>query len=211
VYVREPTYKRGKAKKFEYQFKGPFEIEHKVSPLVYKVKMGDGTLAIIHINRLKRAHVLTKEALTVTKGGRGSKRGRPAGTVPSVNEEVGETESEGRGAFPNPQVVSAKYTESSETEDELGNLPQDRGNDSEWNPGSLHLRRALRKNIPTDEIASRLRSRLLDRSEREVDTASTDGSGLPAASAGESSSSWDRQAQVNTPFEAQSAVSHAYN
>ena len=57
VYVHDPTYKRGKAKKFSYQYKGPFEVEQKISPLIYKVRMADGTSAILHINRLKRAHV----------------------------------------------------------------------------------------------------------------------------------------------------------
>jgi hypothetical protein len=36
VYVQDPAYKRGKAKKCSYQYKGPFEIEQKISPLFTK-------------------------------------------------------------------------------------------------------------------------------------------------------------------------------
>jgi hypothetical protein len=56
VYVHDPVYKRGKAKKFSYQYKGPFEIEQRISPLIYKVRMADGASAVLHVNRLKRAH-----------------------------------------------------------------------------------------------------------------------------------------------------------
>jgi hypothetical protein len=34
VYLYDPTYKRGKAKKFSYQYKGPFEVEQKISALI---------------------------------------------------------------------------------------------------------------------------------------------------------------------------------
>ena len=56
VYVRDPIYKRGKAKKFSSQNKGPYEIDMKVSALIYKVRLLDGTFAIVHINRLKKAY-----------------------------------------------------------------------------------------------------------------------------------------------------------
>ena len=56
MYVHDPTYKRGKAKKFSYQYKGPFEVEQKISPLIYKVRKADGTSAVLHTNRLKRAY-----------------------------------------------------------------------------------------------------------------------------------------------------------
>jgi hypothetical protein len=56
VYLRDPTHKRGKAKKFSYQFKGPFEIECKISPLIYRIRTGEGMSTVVHINRLKRAY-----------------------------------------------------------------------------------------------------------------------------------------------------------
>ena len=56
VYVHNPVYKWGKAKKISYQYEGPFEVEQKISSLIYKVRLGDGTSIILHINGLKRAH-----------------------------------------------------------------------------------------------------------------------------------------------------------
>jgi len=56
VYVHNPVYKRGKAKKFSYQYEGPFEVEQRISSLIYKIRLGDGTSTILYINRLKRAH-----------------------------------------------------------------------------------------------------------------------------------------------------------
>jgi hypothetical protein len=35
VYLHDPTYKKGRAKKCSYQFKGPSEIESKISALIY--------------------------------------------------------------------------------------------------------------------------------------------------------------------------------
>lgn len=58
MYIHNSTYKQGQAKKFSYQCKGPFEIKQRISPLIYKVQLTDGTFAIIHINRLKRAYGL---------------------------------------------------------------------------------------------------------------------------------------------------------
>ena len=50
VYVHNPAYRQGQAKKFSYQYKGPFEIKQTISPLIYKVQLTDGTFPIIHIN-----------------------------------------------------------------------------------------------------------------------------------------------------------------
>jgi transposase InsO family protein len=53
VYVHDPIYKHGKARKFSYQYKGLYEIKEKISPLIYKVRLADGTSVIQHINRMK--------------------------------------------------------------------------------------------------------------------------------------------------------------
>jgi len=55
VYVHDPIYKRSKAREFSYQYKGPYEIEETISPLIYKVRQGGRTSVILHLNRLKRA------------------------------------------------------------------------------------------------------------------------------------------------------------
>jgi hypothetical protein len=51
-----PIFKRGKAQKFSYKYEGPYEVETKISPLVYKVRVDGEKSVIVHINRLKRAH-----------------------------------------------------------------------------------------------------------------------------------------------------------
>jgi len=56
VYVRDHIYKRGKAKKFSSQYKGPYEIDMKVSALIYRLRLLDGTFAIVHTKRLKKAY-----------------------------------------------------------------------------------------------------------------------------------------------------------
>ena len=63
VYLYDPAYKRGKSRKFEYQYKGTYEVEAKVSPLIYRIRKGDGSLVVVHLNRLKRTHVLGPEAI----------------------------------------------------------------------------------------------------------------------------------------------------
>ena len=35
VYVHNPAYNQGQAKKFSYQYKGPFEIKQRISALIY--------------------------------------------------------------------------------------------------------------------------------------------------------------------------------
>jgi hypothetical protein len=51
-----PIFKRGKAKKFSYKYEGPYEVEMKISPLVYKIRVDEEKSVIVHINRLKRAY-----------------------------------------------------------------------------------------------------------------------------------------------------------
>jgi hypothetical protein len=64
VYLHDPTHKRGKVTKSAYQFKGPYEIEFKLSPLVYRLCTGEGMFIIVHINRLKLTHVREPKAST---------------------------------------------------------------------------------------------------------------------------------------------------
>lgn len=77
MYLYAPTHKRGKAKKFSYQYKGPFEIEQKISPLIYKVWMTDVSSTIVHINRLKRAHGQEQESGRIVTRKRQDHSNRP--------------------------------------------------------------------------------------------------------------------------------------
>jgi hypothetical protein len=56
VYLYNPIAKRGRDKKFEYKYQGPYGILDKISPLIYKLQIDEGKFIIVHINRLKRAH-----------------------------------------------------------------------------------------------------------------------------------------------------------
>jgi hypothetical protein len=55
VYVHDPIHKCGKARKFSYQYKGPYEIEENISSLIYKVRLENGASVMLRINRLKKA------------------------------------------------------------------------------------------------------------------------------------------------------------
>jgi hypothetical protein len=44
VYLYNPIAKRGRAKKFEYKYQGPYRILEKISPLIYKLQIEEGTL-----------------------------------------------------------------------------------------------------------------------------------------------------------------------
>jgi len=134
VYVHDPTHKRNKAKKFSYQYKGPFEVEQKISPLIYKVRSADRTFAIIHINRLKRAY-------GQMEGGRASPvKGKSSTTVKLdrfkkiIHKEGADLAETGKLDVeipPHSQVVDRENKESSEAEEDVDNLPLDRGKDSE--------------------------------------------------------------------------------
>jgi hypothetical protein len=56
VYLYNPISKRGKAKKFEYKYQGPYMILEKISPLIYKLRIEEDKSVIVHVNRLNRAH-----------------------------------------------------------------------------------------------------------------------------------------------------------
>jgi hypothetical protein len=61
VYLHDSIYKRGRTKKFSYQFQGPFEIDLKISPLIYTLRTGEGMSTVLHIKRLKRVYVQKPE------------------------------------------------------------------------------------------------------------------------------------------------------
>jgi hypothetical protein len=50
------VHERGKAQKFSYQYQGPFKVDARISPLIYKLCVDNGQSVIVHINRLKRAY-----------------------------------------------------------------------------------------------------------------------------------------------------------
>jgi len=71
-----------------------------------------------------------------------------------------------------PQVLDVDSTgsTSSEDSDEDSSSPRRRRESPEWNTESSYLHRKLQGNGQTDDVAYRLRSRLVSRSGREMET-----------------------------------------
>jgi len=205
VYVRDPTYKRGKAKKFSHRYKGPYAIEEKISSLIYKIRLDDGTFTIVHINRLKEAYGLKQgdiEAKNRTKRGKQVKKlDQTRNTVPK--ERPIEVIEPGRG-IPSRTYLAEEETESvSEPDDEV-EIEREHCNDIEWTPGSLHLRRKLRDDKTTDDTAYHLRSRVVSRSRPEP------GSGTASTVANDEIGN-DNTQDFTLSDAAQSTVGHSYN
>ena len=180
VYVHDPTYKRGKAKKFSYQYKGPFAIEQRISPLIYKVRMADGASVILHVNRLKGAtgdngnedrmvpikysssvdQPIHKEKKADVKKSKGFKT-----EIIEVKEEPLEVDTSYTSRLPEEESKESETFEESDV-----GLARQSEHDPEWRPGSLYSQRSLRKDETADNIAYRLRSRLVSRSRQEAET-----------------------------------------
>jgi hypothetical protein len=149
VDLHDPVHKRGKAKKFSYQFKGAFEIESKISPLIYRIRTGEGMSAVVHIHRLKRAYgqkpgtqTSTTKPCTLT----GNSLNQPH-TKPSQKEESEFSDKEiTLGITSNPQVESEDSDSMEEMESGEVLTPRSvrRGQeDPDWEPSSVYLQRKL--------------------------------------------------------------------
>jgi len=186
VYVRDPVYKRGKAKKFSNQYKGPYEIEGKVSALVYKVRMLDGTFAIVHINRLKKAYDWKQEVdRTLLRGKQGKmlKKSKDVQSMPcqkTFEDKFGKGERPSTGAGdghrrdslteseiderlpPHVQLAESETESLSETDEgETVLISREHGSNSDR---SAHLQRKPQSDKSTADVAYQLRSRTVNRS-----------------------------------------------
>jgi hypothetical protein len=73
------------------------------------VKLNDGTIAVIHINRLKRAHLQkSNETASPVKQKNWIKNARAAWKI-TPDEDVAISESRGPEACSNPQVIGTDY------------------------------------------------------------------------------------------------------
>ena len=207
VYIYDPTYKRSQAKKFSYQYKGPFMIKQKISPLIYKVELPDGAFAIIHVNRLKKAHgPVPSSKMLLTKEKPLKMVGSPNSTEAGGKDdaEIVEPREPDPGVPSHSQVTNTDDTESSETEEEDTSLSNNKNRDSDWEPGSMYLKRMLQSDNRPADIAYRLRSRLVSRSGREKETDKPGAEG--------SSSAGDTLLLTETsPEESESTTGHSYN
>jgi hypothetical protein len=147
------------------------KIEQKISPLIYKVRLADGTFTIIHVNRLKEVHGQiengnappVKQSISKMKRIRQQKGREYRAEEGSVETEELKTE-----IPPHSQIVNIGIRNSSDSEESIVSSPGLKG-DSEWIPGSSNLQRKLQDDNTTDGVAYRLRSRLVSRSEWETE------------------------------------------
>jgi len=159
VYVHGPTYKKVKTKKFSYKHKWPFEMVERISPFIYKVRLRDGTSAIVHINRLKRSYGQNRnrEQEDRFKNVPQEKCTRPEGT-PELNAEI----------TSGIRLLDNEDESLSETEEAIIDKPSQRyTHDADWAPRSLYLQLKLQSDKATNGIAYRLRSKGMSRSEPE--------------------------------------------
>ena len=135
---------------------------NKEFPHLFMLHMADGTSAIIHVNRLKRAY---GNAVHRSVG--------PLGDNSREQVELKETKRNaprGKNEKVNRTIDSHSLKESSgsdESDIERNSSLQENMEDPEWTPGSYYTRKQLQRSYASDDnIAYRLRSRLVSRSER---------------------------------------------
>ena len=184
VYLYDPIYKRGKARKFAYKYKGPYEVKQKISPLVYKIQTSEGTDVIVHVNRLKRAQERSSQL-----------QGKPSTTSDRVTTRLRKQRSPKQAMFaqipeeteestptlnvPSKQIIEAQgqvLPGGSAQAELLHSSPEpDTVDDANWTPGSRYWQRKLNKDNVTPDLPYRLRSRTTCTrdSGAEVDTPNT--------------------------------------
>jgi hypothetical protein len=206
VYIHDPTYKHGKARKFSYQYKGPFDSDQRISPLIYKVRFLDGTSTIVHVSRLKRALKQSEASttpLTQPKRNKKMTTDQTKENDPEVYRTSIDTEELDIGIPSSLQAIDVGSETLSESEGEISSSQQRLGEDSEWTPGS-YLQRKLQGDNETDGIAYQLRSRLVSRSEQDMER---DSMGIETVC---SPGSKHTQSKMS-PSTVKTASSHSYN
>jgi hypothetical protein len=203
VYLHDPVYKRGIAKEFSYQYKGPYEIEQKISPLIYKIRMTDGTSTIVHINRLKGASGQAVDSKVHPLSSRSSKivKSQTRKLVSKGKANTGIRQQDLQ--FPHhSQILDSVDDSGSGDENEIESTT-----DPEWTPGASNANRKSQGSDTADGIAYRLRSRLVSRSERETEVDKEHVGETVRLPGSESEST-----QVNTsPGRSEIVASHSYN
>jgi len=121
----------------------------------------------VHINRLKKTceqKQRDNRILPTSKQGRQRIKLDRTGDT-SGKECFASMPELSRGASSQMQVVESESKSLSEIdEEETVRLSQGHQDDSDWTPGSVHLRRKLHSDKTTDDVAFQLRSRVVSRS-----------------------------------------------
>ena len=109
---------------------------------------------------------------------------------------------------PHSRMHNVESEESDESEEEIVNSTHGRTDDPEWTPGSSYQQRKLQSNNTADDIAYRLRSRLVSRSEREMEV---DKECIETNRLSESEHMEVNTQNNRSPNQNKSAMSHSYN
>jgi hypothetical protein len=143
VYLYDPVAKRGKAKKFAYNYTGPYEVVARISPLIYEIEGGEGKVVVVHVNRHKKVHRQRNEIVQVERS-LSKRRDRsvelsasrenetPTESVESTDVDATSIPSRSRGQFVQEGVRDEVVESSPARED-----PTDPG----WTPGTRYFRR----------------------------------------------------------------------
>jgi hypothetical protein len=147
VYLYNPIAKRGRAKKFEYKYQGPYRILEKISPLIYKLEVEEGKSTVVHVNRLKRAYTgpQVKESTPKAEKHRLHARDRsPNRGKPLMNEIIEDSREEGTEIPPsqNREVNQRENRDTDEESSEASPNIEDQQH-PEWAPETRYLRRKI--------------------------------------------------------------------
>lgn len=107
-----------------------------------------------------------------------------------------------------PPHSQIRDTESDESDENIISSPRERRNDPKWTPGSSYLQRKLQSSSTADDVAYRLRSRLVSRSGRETEV--DKGQAETDSLSGSEHIGEITQSNVS-PGKIKPALSHSYN
>lgn len=166
VGLHDPVAKRGKARKFAYQYRGPYMIVARISPLIYRVKVGEGRFIIVHVNRLKKVH----SRRSVPMQPQQEALREEVNPLKSPKLQADRTSSRNVVTMISGCVPAAIRSREQAVEEEVqGNLLESRlvddsSSDPDWAPGTQYLKKKLsfeRKMIsaPADGVQYALRTR----------------------------------------------------
>jgi hypothetical protein len=171
VYLYDPVHKRGKVQKFSYQYQGPFKIEARILPLIYKLCVDNGQAVIVHINRLKRAYsnVKIEPELSGTPRKKSSRGQQQSAKLPMLEQNDIEVDTNVPTCKTNVIVEIQSPREYDWIESPNSSpLRQDRES-PEWTPDSRYQRRKLLTADIMPSTTYQLRSRPTPRQEPETE------------------------------------------
>jgi len=122
-----------------------------------------------YINRLKRTYGIDSVLPLSTDVNKAVKPKQYKEIAPKEYEEI-EIEKLDVGITSHSQKLSIESEESDRSDEDIISSSHRCREDPEWTPGSSYLQRKLQSSNPADDVAHRLRSRLVNRSGRETGT-----------------------------------------